>query len=176
MDHEFIMLLPTMFQDKSEIPCYVNLDLFYLVFHPFRFAFLGGGGGGVRKLGLSIVFAVIHILLHVDYFFWKLALISNGFFCPFLPFAVVNGIHVRTENGNGNGGNGPRGPPMRNNNGYRNESYRGGRGSMRGRGQRPMSGPMRHRDGYHPQQRSFQNNNGRPPTSLKGPSETPVAA
>lgn len=89
----------------------------------------------------------------------------------------VNGMHVRGENGNGNNGNGPRGPPMRNNSGYRNENYRGGRAPpVRGRGQRPMSGPMRPRDGYHHQQRSYQNSNGRPPTGLEGPSETPVAA
>jgi hypothetical protein len=90
-------------------------------------------------------------------------------------FAVVNGIHVRVDS-NGNNSNGPRGPPIRNNNGYRNESYRGGRALMRGRGQRSMSGPMRPRDGYHTQQRNFQNSNGRPPTGLKGPIETPAAA
>jgi hypothetical protein len=84
-------------------------------------------------------------------------------------------MHVRAD-GNGNSSNGPRGPPIRNNYGYRNESYRGGRASMRGRGQRPMSGPIRPRDGYHAQRSNFHNSNGRPPTGLKGAIETPVAA
>ncbi|KAJ4755405.1 hypothetical protein LUZ62_089810 [Rhynchospora pubera] len=90
---------------------------------------------------------------------------------------VVNGVHVQAQNGHGNTSSGPRGPPIRTNGNYRNDSYRGGRGPpVRGRGPRPMSGPPRYRDGYHPQHRSYQNSNGRPPSGPKGPSETPVAA